>query len=294
MKPFSLPSSVQVRDVTLRDGLQSIPQVLTLDEKQRLFGALIRAGVRELQVTSFVNPARLPQLADAPALWQAVRGRPERLNVLVANLRGYERAVQAGALDIEAVLAVSETYSQKNANRSRDQALGEVLDMLGRAQKDGASVCVALANTFHCVYEGDIHPDGVLELVGRLVESGAREVLLCDTTGHAQPDAVYALCGRTRQAFGQVRFGVHLHDTRGRGLVNAAAALAAGVEWFDAALGGLGGSPFAPGVGGNLSLELLVEMLHGMNIATGIDLDSARAAAALVSDLTARPGALAG
>lgn len=294
MNTLALPPAVRVRDVTLRDGLQSLPQVLPLEEKLRLFGAVTGAGVRELQVTSFVNPARLPQLADAPELWAAVAGRPERLNVLVANTRGYERGVEAGARDIEAVLAVSETYSRKNAGRSREQALGEVLDMLARAPRDGAAVCVALATSFHCVYEGKVGPGEVLDLVGRLAGAGAREVLLCDTTGHAHPDEVHALCARARADHPGVTFGAHLHDTRGRGLANATAALIAGVDWFDAALGGLGGSPFAPGVGGNLSLELFVEMLDGMGVDTGIDLGAAQAAAGLVADLTAPRAELAG
>ena len=162
--------------------------------------------------------------------------------------------------------------------------------MLGRSGPDGASVCVSLANTFHCVYEGAIDPVEVREMVRTLIGGGAREILLCDTTGHAQPDAVFALCGELREAYSGVRFGAHLHDTRGRGLANALAALQAGVTWFDAALGGLGGSPFAPGVGGNLSLELLLEMLHGMNIETGTDLPAVLEAAQLVSRLTpARP-----
>lgn len=290
---FSLPASVQVRDVTLRDGLQSVARTVPLADKLRLYRALARTGVPELQVTSFVSPARLPQLADAPELWAALRGKVDeaarpttRLNVLVANTRGYERAVACGALDIEAVLAVSETYSRKNAGRSREQALQEVLDMLGQSELDSASVCVSLANTFHCVYEGAIDPAEVREMVRTLHGSGAREILLCDTTGHAHPDAVFALCGELRQAYPDVRFGAHLHDTRGRGLANALAALQAGVTWFDAALGGLGGSPFAPGVGGNLSLELLLEMLHGMEIKTGIDLPAVLEAAQLVSELT--------
>lgn len=287
--PFSQIHTVHVRDVTLRDGLQSVPPVLPLTDKLRVFQALTRAGVRELQVTSFVNPARLPQLGDAEALWSTLSGRPERLNVLVANLRGYERAVRAGALDIEAVLAASETYSQKNANRSREQALQEVLDMLGRAEGDGARVCVALANSFHCVYEGDIDPALVMGLLHRLAESGAREVMLCDTTGHAHPQAVHALFERARRELPHVRFGAHLHDTRGRGLTNALAALLAGVDWLDAALAGLGGSPFAKGVGGNLSLERLVEMLDGMHVHTGIRLPEAEKAAELVTGLTHQP-----
>jgi hydroxymethylglutaryl-CoA lyase len=292
----TLPDMVQLRDVTLRDGLQSVTTTLPLAEKLAIFTALLGAGVPELQVTSFVNPARLPQLADAPALWSAVQGegrdqgqeqrQSARLTVLVANARGYQRAVAASALDIEAVLALSESYSQRNANRSRAQALAEVREMLARARDDGARVCVALANSFHCVYDGVIHPDVVLTHVQQLAEAGVQEVMLCDTTGHAYPDAVQALCQQASQAFPQLRFGAHLHDTRGRGLVNAYAALTAGIRWFDAALAGLGGSPFATGLGGNLSLEQLVELLDGLGVRSGVQLAASLDAAALVRRLT--------
>jgi hydroxymethylglutaryl-CoA lyase len=269
--PFRTKSKVRVRDVTLRDGLQSVRTILPTESKLEIYDALVSAGISDLQVTSFVNPSRVPQLEDAEALWAALSKRPERRSVLVANARGFERATAAGANEIEAVVSVSETYNEKNAHRTRRQSLDEIRAMAQSPNRAGCTLTVGLANCYHCVFEGKIESGHVLEIVDELGVYGVAQIGLADTTGYATPDEVYDLSQMAMTSFPQYSFGAHLHDTRGRGVANAIAALAAGISWFDAALAGLGGSPFAPGVGGNLSLEALVDSLAAMGAQTGID-----------------------
>lgn len=284
--PFdAVPRSVRVRDMTLRDGLQSLPAVLPTSAKVEIYDALVRAGVRDLQVTSFVNPARVPQLGDAEDLWRALAGRPERRSVLVANMRGYDRARAAGADEIEAVVSVSEAYNAKNARRTVRQSLDEIAAMARGAE---TPITIGLANCYHCVLEGRIDRARVMAVVGELAGYGVREIGLSDTTGYATPDQVHALSAEARAAFPEVTFGAHLHDTRGRGVANAVAALQAGVAWLDTALAGLGGSPFAPGVGGNLSTEAVVDTLAEMGVATGVDTAAIVEAGKLVGRHAAR------
>ena len=255
----------------MRDGLQSVPVILTTEEKLKIYDALISIGIANLQVTSFVSPARLPQLSDAEDLYASLATKSARHSVLVANMRGFERALAAGAREIEAVVSLSESYNQKNAHRSVRQSLLEIAAMTEQARAAGVALTVGLANCYHCVFEGTIPLDGVFSVVSDLVDLGINEICLCDTTGFATPEQVYELSKKAMQSFPCVEFGAHLHDTRGRGLANAMAALAAGINWFDAALAGLGGSPFAPGMGGNLSLETLVDSLAAMGVSTGVD-----------------------
>lgn len=270
--PFrSLPRRVQLRDVTLRDGLQSLPRVLPLTTKLDIYNALASAGLTNLQVTSFVSSDRVPQLADAELFFASIRERPELKSVLVANMYGFERAIKARAEEIEAVVSVSEAYNEKNAHRTRRHSLNEITMMAKRSSEHGAALSVAIANCYHCVFEGTIEPNQVLSVMSELADHGVRKIALCDTTGYATPDQVYGLSSTALTSFRGIAFGAHLHDTRGRGIANAMAALTAGIDWFDAALAGLGGSPFAPGMGGNVSLESLTDTLSTMDIQTGID-----------------------
>lgn len=259
----------------MRDGLQSVPTVLPTAAKLKIYDALVGIGVENLQVTSFVNPKRLPQLSDAETLFSALSKGPVRHSVLVANMKGFDRAVAAGAQEIEAVVSVSESYNEKNAHRSVKESLIEIEGMAKSARAANVTLTVGLANCYHCVFEGLIPSQSVFVVVRKLIDVGVREICLCDTTGYATPEQVYDLSKGAQQRFREVEFGAHLHDTRGRGLANAMAALAAGIVWFDAALAGLGGSPFAPGMGGNLSLEALVDCLNAMGLATEISTDKA-------------------
>lgn len=279
------PLSARIRDMTLRDGLQSIPGIVPTEQKLQIYDALVNAGIRDLQVTSFMNPARLPQTADSEEVWRALADRPERRSVLVGNMRGFDRAAAAGARDIEAVVSASETYNRKNVGRTVRQSIEEIAGMAQKSREAAATVSVGFANCFHCAFEGRIAEAKVLDLIGELRAFGIREIGLSDTTGYATPDQVFALASKARAAFPDMTYGAHLHDTRGRGLANAVAALIAGISWFDAALAGLGGSPFAPGMGGNLSLEALADTLAEMGVETGIDVDRIVRAGSLVAEI---------
>jgi len=243
-----------IRDVTLRDGLQNQAVILPTARKVELYDALATAGLTAFQVTSFVSPKRIPQLADAEELWAHLTDRPGVRDALVANLRGYERAVAAGVDRVELVLALSATYHQKNSHRTREETFAEYEELLRRAGHDGVAVGVGLANVWHCTYEGFLSPDVALDWGERFYDLGVRDIGLADTTGGARTDDVRTLVGLARQAWPESLLRVHLHDG-GRGIANAEAALQAGADALDGTLGGIGGSPFAGAVGGNLDLR---------------------------------------
>jgi hydroxymethylglutaryl-CoA lyase len=279
-----------IRDVTLRDGLQNLAQILSTEHKLGILDALMDAGVKDFQITSFENPARVPQRGDAETLYTEGVKRGLIPNVLVANLHGFERAVAAGATSIDAVLSASNAYNAKNANRTTLESANEIIIMLSRAAHAGCTVGISVANCFHCFSEGAVDPEIVLALVRGFHDSGARTVWISDTTGYATPDAVTKLVEACAQI--GVEVGLHLHDTQGRAGENAVAGYKAGVRRFDAVLSGLGGSPFTPRVGGNLSLETAQVVFTEAGIATGLDpakLETAREklAAGLASAQTA-------
>jgi hydroxymethylglutaryl-CoA lyase len=253
---------VVIRDVTLRDGLQNQAVVLPTERKAALYDALAGAGVEAFQVTSFVSPKRIPQLADAEELWSTLGGRPGVRDALIANLRGYERAVQVGVDRVELVLALSETYHRKNSGRSREATLHDFEPLIGRAARDGVHVGIGLANVWHCTYEGFLAPEVALDWGERFYALGVRDIGLADTTGAARTEDVRALVERARRAWPDAFLRVHLHDA-GRGVANAAAALEAGADALDATLGGVGGSPFAGEVGGNLDLLAVASWASG-------------------------------
>lgn len=247
---------MHIRDVTLRDGLQSEAAVLSIDDKVELYERLADAGLDAFQVTSFVSPRRIPQLADAEALWHRLEGRPGRRDALVANLRGYERARAASVGRIELVLALSPTYHRKNTHRSQEESFAEFSEVVRRSRADGIAVGVGLANGWHCSFEGDTPEERVMAWLARLYELGIRTFSLADTTGGASTGAVRSRVRAVRRAWPEVELHVHLHDA-GRGVANALAAAEAGADSLDTALLGLGGSPFAGEVGGNLAVEAL-------------------------------------
>ena len=262
------PQRPLLRDVTLRDGLQSIPEVFTTEQKISIFECLVEAGIQDFQLTSFVNPARIPQMADAEDLYMQVKNRGVHIAVLVANLKGFERASHVGAEVIDAVLSASETYNNKNAARTTEESATEIETMLRKSENSGCTVDVSIANCFHCFGEGTIDPSKVLTLTKRFHNAGARTIWLSDTTGHAEPTAVADLTEKACRI--GVQIGMHLHDTMGRAGENALAAHEAGAQRFDAVLGGLGGSPFTPAVGGNLSLETALAVFSKAGIETSI------------------------
>lgn len=248
----------RVRDVTLRDGLQSLDMVLPTDSKVEVYRHLLAAGIEEAQVTSFVSPKLLPQLADAEVLFQALRPLPGIKGALIANYKGYERARAAGVDRLEMVLAISPTYNQRNNGRSREETWTEIMAMAAEAHADGIHLAVVLSTSWYCSYEGETPIESLLYWAEQVSSLGIPELGMADTTGAAKAPEVYRRVRAVRNAFSHVFLRVHLHEG-GSGLDNARAAVDAGADGVDAALLGLGGSPFAGEMVGNLDLKRLHE-----------------------------------
>ncbi len=285
----SLPSAVEVREVGPRDGLQSEDPV-ALADRVRLVDALSATGVRRIEVASFVRADAVPAMAGAEELMAAITRRPGvTYTALAPNRRGAERALAAGADELEAVVSASETHNRRNLGRSVDETLGEIAGIVEVAHAAGRPVEAAVATAFGCPYEGDVAPERVAELARRVLDLGADELYLGDTTGMATPRRIdEALDALEAAGIDPTAVRLHLHDTRGTGLANAYAALARGVTRFDASVGGLGGCPYAPGASGNVATEDLVHMLEDLGVATGVDLEALIAAAHLAEEIVGR------
>jgi hydroxymethylglutaryl-CoA lyase len=281
-------STTLLRDVTLRDGLQDEAPIATSD-KLAIYEALARAGIRELELTSFVRSDRVPAMADAEALAELTGGSSTPVRwALVLNPRGAERALAAGLRNLQFVVSVSEAHSLENAGRTTEQALLELAELVSLARGQGATVEVTLSTAFGCPFSGPVAPDRVLATVERALDAGVTGVGLADTIGTAVPPEVRLLVAESVDRSGGVPIGIHLHDTRGLAIANALAALEVGATRVDGAVGGLGGCPFAPGASGNLPLEDLVHVLEAMGVRTGIDLDRLIIAAQLACRLVGR------
>lgn len=287
---------VLVSEVGPRDGLQSIDQIVPLAAKKAWIAAEAAAGVREIEVGSFVPARLLPQLADTAELVAFARTIPDlTVAVLVPNAKGAGAAIAAGAHKLTLPLSVSETHSLANLRRTHAQVLEEAraITALIRTQPEGERPHFegSLSTVFGCTLEGPIPDDQVARLAEALMEAGCDEVGLSDTTGYADPRAVRKLIALVRSAVGQDAVtGIHLHNTRGLGLANALAALDMGLTTLDSSLGGIGGCPFAPGASGNIVTEDLVFMLEAMGLRTGIDLDKLLAVRRILTDaLTDEP-----
>ena len=285
-----LPKKVNVTEVGTRDGLQSEPKFVPTEDKIALVNSLIRAGIRRLEVSSFVSPRAVPQMADAAQVMAGIE-RPDGLVAacLVPNANGARRAAEARVDEMVAFVSASESHNRANVNRS----IAESLDGFGQvaeiARENGIAVHGAIAVAFGCPFEGDVPFAQVVGLVGRLRALGVRDVTLGDTTGMATPPIVTGLCKAILDAHPDVHITLHFHNTRGIGLANALAGLQAGIDSYESSLGGLGGCPFAPGATGNICTEDLVYLLHEMGIETGIDLAALVAAARHVETLVGHP-----
>ncbi len=267
-------TQILVSEVGLRDGLQSIKAVMPLDAKKRWIAAEAAAGVKEIEVGSFVPPALLPQMADTPALVEFARGI-EGLTVvaLVPNAKGAQLAAKAGVHAMSIPFSMSETHSIKNVRKDHSAMLAEIAAAAQIARAGGIHFAVGLSTAFGCTMEGAVTEDLVVRLAEAAAEAGAQEFSLSDTTGYADPAQVRRLVRKVRAAVGDKLTTLHLHNTRGLGLANVVAGLDEGITTFDASIGGLGGCPFAPGASGNLVTEDLVLMLNAMGYETGIDLE---------------------
>jgi hydroxymethylglutaryl-CoA lyase len=287
-----LPASVRIREVGPRDGFQNEPEVIATVEKVRLIDMLAGSGLSRLEVTSFVRPDVIPQLADAEEVLRAIE-RPEgvSLSVLIPNERGLERALELRDRfdEVNLFLSASETHNRKNVNRSIAESLEGLERTIERARGEGLRCEGVIAVSFGCPYEGEVPVERVLEIAERLAAAGCEEVGFGDTTGMANPRQVREFFAEARGRLSGVELTAHFHNTRGQGLANVLAALEAGVESFESAFGELGGCPVPPGSTGNISTEDLVSMLHEMGIETGIELHRLIEASRAVQDLLARP-----
>jgi hydroxymethylglutaryl-CoA lyase len=246
-------------------------------------------GVGRIEAVSFVHPKAIPQMADADEVWARIRrSEAVRYSALVPNLRGAQRALDAGFTEIEIVVSASETHNRKNVNRSTEASLDEIAQVIALAHGRGATVQVVVSTAWGCPFEGDVPVERVLWVAGRAVRDGADGLSYGDTTGMATPGRVTSLVGETRMAHPDIPLNLHFHNTRGTGLANVLTALGLGVWDFDASVGGLGGCPYAPGATGNIATEELVHMVEDMGVATGVDLDAMIAAAAEAERLVGR------
>lgn len=279
-------SDILVSEVGPRDGLQSIKSIMPLEAKKRWILAEAAAGVREIEVGSFVPPSLLPQMADTAELVAFARSI-EGLNVvaLVPNAKGAARAVEAGVHAMSIPFSMSETHSIKNVRKDHPAMLAEIAAAADIARGAGVHFAVGLSTAFGCTMEGAVAEDQVVRLAEAAAKAGAQELSLSDTTGYADPAQVRRLVKRVRAAVGADKLTtLHLHNTRGLGLANVVAGLEEGITTFDASLGGLGGCPFAPGASGNLVTEDLVLMLNAMGLKTGIDLEKLLEVRAIVAE----------
>jgi hydroxymethylglutaryl-CoA lyase len=284
---------VNIREVGPRDGLQNEPEIVKTADKVALIGKLARAGLRRIEVTSFVRSDVIPQLSDAREVLTAI-DVPDgvALSVLVPNSRGLDHALELRDRfdEVGVFLSASETHNLRNVNRSIAASLDSLGRVVARARAAGLRVEAVIATSFGCPYEGAVPRERVLEIATRLRDAGAQEIAFGDTTGMANPVQVAAHFEAARDALGgDVELTAHFHNTRGQGLANALAALQAGCTSFESSIGELGGCPVPPGATGNIATEDLVSMLHEMGVATGIDLDALLATARDMQALLGRP-----
>ena len=275
-----------LQEVATRDGFQNEKTFIDTEQKIALLDELSQCGYAKIEVTSFTSPKAIPALRDAEAVMAGIhRQKGVEYTVLVPNVRGAERALGCGIDEANLVMSVSEPHNRSNLRMTRDQSFAQLRDIVGVIGHGPVAVNVSLSTVFGCPMQGDVPADDVLGWVGRFAELGVRGVTLCDTTGMAYPTQVEALSRQVRERFPELQLTLHFHNTRGMALANTLAALEAGIDRFDASLGGLGGCPYAPGASGNVCMEDLVHMLDLMGYDTGLQLDRVLAASARLPGL---------
>jgi hydroxymethylglutaryl-CoA lyase len=284
----NLPAKVKIVEVGPRDGLQNEAQQVATADKVALIQAMANAGLTNIEVTSFVSPKWIPQLADASDVARCLADLKLvglTTSCLVPNLKGYERFKESKIDELALFMSATETHSKKNINKSIDEAIAALKEVALVAKADGYRIRCYLSVVFECPYEGKVPSHKVLQVTEKLVTIGVDEVSLGDTIGAATPVDVYNMVNDISRFVDKDRLALHFHDTRGTALANVIAGLSAGVTIFDAALGGLGGCPYAPGAAGNVATEDIVYMLQGMGVDTGVDLEKLVDAGALAQSL---------
>lgn len=285
-----LPARVRVVEVGPRDGLQNERVQLSTADKIAFVDRLTDAGAPVIEVGAFVNPDRVPQMADSAEVFAGIRKAPGvQYPTLVPNLTGLDRASAAGVSEIAIFAAASETFSRRNINQGIAESLIAYREVCREAAARAISVRAYLSTAFGCPYEGDVPVDRVVEVAGRLLDLGVFEVAVSDTIGVAHPGKVATVVRRVADRVPRSQIALHFHDTRGTALANVLAGLDEGITTFDASAGGLGGCPFAPGAAGNLATEDLIYMLDGLGIETGVRLSALLDASRLIQSRLDHP-----
>jgi hydroxymethylglutaryl-CoA lyase len=286
---LSVPDKVSVYEVSPRDGLQNESATVPLSGKVRLIDALVAAGLTRIEITSFVSPKWIPQLADADDLAAEILATPHpsvTFSALCPNAQGLERAKHAGMSEIAVFMSSSETHNKKNINKTIDATLAAFAETIGPARAAGIRVRGYVSTVWGCPYEGDVAPERSIAIAKKLYDMGCYQVSISDTIGAGTPKLTREIVARAKDTLPLDAIAMHMHDTRGTALANILVGLELGIRHFDGSVGGMGGCPYAPGAAGNVATEDLVFMLHGMGIATGIDLErlveAARAAESIV------------
>jgi hydroxymethylglutaryl-CoA lyase len=290
----TLPGHVDIREVAMRDGLQ-IENPIPLSDKVKMLEAIVATGVKEIEATAFVSPSKVPALADAAELAAELAAFDDiEFSALVASPNGAKRAVAAGLGSIEYVVSAADGHSRANVGKSTAEAVAQIPDIVAIAHDSGATVEVIIATAWDCPFDGPTPPQRVLDIVTAARDNGADRLAIADTIGTTTPKRVSDLVALIRPSSGDIPLGAHFHNTRGAGLASAYAAVSAGITRLDAAVGGLGGCPFAPGASGNIATEDLVYLLRDSGIHVDVDLQAAIAAARVAQAAVGHelPGAL--
>jgi hydroxymethylglutaryl-CoA lyase len=285
---FILPNNATIIEVGPRDGLQNESKHVLEKDKLRFIRALQGANIKEMELTSFVSPKWVPQMADANEILKNTPANGRQF-VLAPNAKGAELALEAGARSIAVFVGVSDSFNQKNINRTTDESMDALVPVLARLKDEGVFIRACISTAFYCPYEGKIQIDAVVDLCNRFVAMGADELSVADTIGMANPQESYALFNILKEEFPNTLITAHFHDTRKMAMANIYAALQAGINRFDTSAGGLGGCPFAPGATGNVATEDVVNMLDTLGIETGIDVKKVCEAVSFIAPHVSRP-----
>jgi hydroxymethylglutaryl-CoA lyase len=280
------PATVRIREVGPRDGIQSEKAAIATGDKIALINALSRTGLDRIEAVSFVSPQAVPQMADAREVWTGIDRVPGVFySALVPNRRGAQTGAECGVDGLQVFIAATDSYNLKNVHKPVVESLNDVRAVCEVGTRAGIPVEGTISTAFGCPYEGDVAPERVVEVAGRLMDCGIEVISCADTTGMGTPRRVHDVVDALQHELAGLTLNMHFHDTRGTGLANVLTALDLGIDYFDASVGGMGGSPFAVGATGNIATEDLVHMLADMGIVTGIDLAALLEAAHLAQEL---------
>ncbi|WLR43820.1 hydroxymethylglutaryl-CoA lyase [Bacillus carboniphilus] len=267
------PKNVMIVEVGPRDGLQNEPNLIKTEVKEQFIKKLWASGIQEMELTSFVSPKWVPQMADSKEIVEKNSTNSGRKIVLVPNLKGVQLADDANATELAFFIGVSDTFNKKNINRSTNEALMELLPLIKQLKEQKKWLRICISTAFYCPYEGKIDPNNVLSLCQKFIQYGVDDISVADTIGMANPQEVAFLFSLLKEAFPSTTFSAHFHDTRGMALSNIYTALQAGITRFDCSAGGLGGCPFAKGATGNVATEDALTLFESLGIETGIDIN---------------------